>query len=238
MPSIITVITIWCTLLTVSVVGQWERRGEQLLKSTMYSFKMAPNNVLLWIVALGLRYRDQPGYVTEWTNYKSQDESIDTIEAIFLQVSRKEPCEKVVKIKVYITTLTVTLQGKNIKSWVDTEFEILKDFVYANQNTESSIQSHDITHYDTTETVEGKDDDSIFSPLNSDDEQDDISEIIEQDSTNHRKYESDPQQTKVDPQQTDTEKKQYRILCLLILNMIMSKPNLKLSTQKQVRCIC
>ena len=63
-------------------------------KSTMYSFKMAPNNVLLWIVAFGLRYRDQPGYVTEWTNYKSQDESIDTIEAIFLQVSRKEPYKK------------------------------------------------------------------------------------------------------------------------------------------------
>ena len=84
-------------------------------KSTMYSFKMAPNNVLLWIVALGLRYRDQPGYVTEWTNYKSQDESLDTIEAIFLQVSRKEPFEKMVTIKLYITTLTLTVQGKYIK---------------------------------------------------------------------------------------------------------------------------
>ena len=104
----------------------------------------------------GLLYRDQSGYVTEWTYYKSQNESIGTIEAIFLQVSRKEPCAKVVTIKLYITTLTVTLQGKNIKSWVDTEFEVLKDFVYANQNIENSIQSHDITHNDTTETVRVK----------------------------------------------------------------------------------
>ena len=166
-------------------------------KSTMYSFKMAPNNVLLWIVALGLRYRDQPEYVTEWTNYKSQDENLDTIEAIFLQVCRKETGEKLVTIKLYITTLTLTIQGKNIKCWADTEFKILREFVYANQNGHN--EEHNGYPLKADEFIETNHNDSIFSPLNSDNESDDdtLSEIIEQLPLNQQESEPDLEQTRL-----------------------------------------
>ena len=154
---------------------------------------------------MGLRYRNKPGYVVEWTNYKSQDETLDTIEAIFLQVSRKEPYEKLVTIKLYITTLTLTVQGKYIKSWADTEFEILKNFVYANQNFSIQGYEEESKSDDIIETTEGNV--SVFSPLNSDIESDDDSEIIEpipmrqgeilSTVLDYEHKESDPEQAKV-----------------------------------------
>ena len=147
------------------------------------TFKSDVDRMALWIAALQLRYHDnlaaRDDYLVEWTDQPSDVSTednmwLDKIEVVVNEISQDEQDDekcKIVTITIYLTTLTIMVQGNGICSFISGEFPVLKEMVNALatlESTQSDLEKEEMSHDPGTTSAKTIDDGPFEKPSDCD----------------------------------------------------------------------